>query len=378
MHRSPRQLIRALTPPPPSADHGPLEGPILPVNGGNRSAQHHPPTGTPSPTSRSGNGSWSLPRQPRPARQALGEPSPQGESAGGAPTNGGPGACRNHRIGARPGRRAPDTLAERGAHPHLTGSARRPHRCSTPQAPTPAAQSPTPPPGPGGQSLTVAHRADPADRVLATDISRPSCATSTRPPRESPPADPTTRGRTPRRSTRGIRRRDLPPRTDVPARPAARTRRHASGAAAPWPRRRHRLIPTPRLGPITRQATRVPRNHIGDLEQSQPALDQRAPNGAAHPCRGDSLSRATPSYGGLLAWGRLLHGGVVLVGLPRRGQAAPGRASAEPTPTRCSIGSLAHPAVCRGLSLGGEDTPWLCPRQPACRPAASDHRARAA
>ena len=87
------------------------------------------------------------------------------------------------------------------------------------------------------------------------------------------------------------------------------------------------------------------------------ALDQRAPNGAAHPCRGDSLSRATPSYSGLLAWGRLLHGGVVLVGLPRGGQAAPGRASAGPTPTRCSIGSLAHPAVCWGLSLGMRTRP---------------------
>ena len=32
-YRSPSQLIRDLTPPPPTADHGPVEGPILPVNG---------------------------------------------------------------------------------------------------------------------------------------------------------------------------------------------------------------------------------------------------------------------------------------------------------------------------------------------------------
>jgi hypothetical protein len=96
---------------------------------------------------------------------------PQGESAERPLTNGGPGACRIHRIGAGPGRRAADTLAERGAHVHLTGSARRPHSCSTPQASTPAAQSPDAAAGAGGQSLTAARRADPADRVLATDIS---------------------------------------------------------------------------------------------------------------------------------------------------------------------------------------------------------------
>jgi hypothetical protein len=50
---------------------------------------------------------------------------PQGESAERPLTNGGPGACRNHRIGAGPGRRAADTLAERGAHVHLTGTVNR-------------------------------------------------------------------------------------------------------------------------------------------------------------------------------------------------------------------------------------------------------------